>query len=233
MAKKSYKAAISNPRGDRECILIVCPGSHEQQGRKFAATMDTINNSFRCHTLYLADELDVHNGRTPAEARQQGHDWLVRHADLIEGLPVVRWREVKGDPAFQTAYDEIGRLYMQTPPVRQAIDDICREHTHVLMERFRTQGRAGFPSDLMRQSVDYMLEEIAGLAVIRQRGDFPEVYPGACFEDPAIFDRFSPVPLALPRVLPVRFVQTPQFQASGFDQAAQRITPREPSVWAL
>ncbi len=212
-----YKALISGGHSGQTVILIVCPPSHDQQGRKFLATMTALRQSrFRLEALYLADTLNVHNGATREAAREAGTSWLARHDALLGDVPVTRWDNIASDSSFERRYAESRRLYTEEPAARVAVEAICRKHATTILQR-RPQAD---PATVLENSINYMLEEIAGLAVIRARTAAPEVYPGEFFEDPALFHRLARVPLLLPEVLPVSFQPLQTEKESAPDRRA-------------
>ncbi|MEM7668064.1 MAG: hypothetical protein AAF317_02805 [Pseudomonadota bacterium] len=197
-----YDALIHGAR--QPVILIVCPPSHDQQGRKFAATMRALEG-WPIEAVYMADTLDRNNGKSHDAAYDAGTAWIERHALHLGDLPIVRWDAIRADADFERRFDEIHALYDRHPIARRAVDDICRPHAELQAQRIIAKGDMPDRCRLMRHSVNYMLEEIAGLSIIRSRTAAPEVYPGQFFADLAIFDRLSDVPLLLPSVLRVTF----------------------------
>ncbi len=200
---KMYKAHIRGPPQD--VILIACPPSHDQQGRKLEATMRALKENFNVQALYLADTLNAHNTGSSEIARRQGDAWLDRHGDMLDDLPIIRWDDICSHSDFEVRHREIRRLYSENGTARSAVDCICARHVATVIERLLAQGVEPDEADLMRRSVNYMLEEIAGLSIIRDMTDAPEVYSGECFADPEIFDRLTSTTLKLPKVLPVAF----------------------------
>ena len=205
--KKRYTAHIEG-RKRKDCILIVCPGSHDQSGAKLKASLEAIAESFQSCRLFLADTLDRHNTNSKA-ARARGDLWLTQHKAMLGNLldDMVRWDEVKADPSFSGRYQAITSLYETNASAHAAISDICEQHTNLVQARVQAKGQAFDREDYKRRSVAYMIEEVAGLAVIRSWTNAPEVYPGLYFDDPLLFTRLAPddVSLTLPRVYPVRF----------------------------
>lgn len=197
-----YDALIHGAR--QPVILIVCPPSHDQQGRKFAATMRALEG-WPIEAVYMADTLDRNNGKSHDAAFEAGTAWIRRHEAYLGDLPIVRWDAIRAATDFERRFEEIHALYARHPIARQAVDGICRPHAELQAQRILAKGGMPDRCRLMQHSVNYMLEEIAGLSIIRSRTAAPEIYPGQYFADPAIFDRLSDLPLLLPSVLPVTF----------------------------
>jgi len=200
----TYNAIL---QGDPQpVILVVCPPSHDQQGRKFAATMQALEG-WPIERLYMADTLDRHNGRTHAEAYANGSAWLDRHREWVSNIPLTRWDDLRADASFARRLAAIQNLYADNQIARNAIDRICRPHARLIYERLKEKGHFADPVTLLKNSINYMLEEIAGLAIIRSHTTSPEVYPNEYFMDPDIFDRLSEETLSLPRVIPISFAR--------------------------
>lgn len=204
MAKR-YDVRINNPNNERDCILIVCPPSHDQQGAKFRATIESLHGRYNLRCIWIADALDEHNSGSLLLALQRGQEWIDRHNHLLGNTPIRRWQEVRRHPDFAAKYDEVKRLYHECLAARAAIDDICHTHAITIAARQIARGLAPDHSSLMSRCINYMLEEIAGLSIIRDLGDLPEIYPGAHFSDPDIFHRIARISLRLPRVIPLSF----------------------------
>ncbi|MDB5490329.1 MAG: hypothetical protein JWO78_178 [Micavibrio sp.] len=200
-----YKAIVDNPQGVKDVILIVCPPSHDQQGAKFAATMETIRAQFNLQAIWLADSLDRHNSGSVLKATQRGDDWLQRHGGLIQGIPVHRWAEVRKHPDFEMKYAEINRLYVSSLEARKAVDEICARQANIIAARVISKGQTPDITDLQRRCVSYMLEEIAGLSIIRSHTDAPEIYPGDHFASPEVFHGLARIPLKIPPVMKLTF----------------------------
>jgi len=221
MAKKNYIGLIDAPTNAKSCILIVCPRSHEQSGAKLKATLDAIKARFGACPLFLADTLDVHNRmgdgvsleQARRMARSYGDTWLEQHRSMLncffdDAPDITRWTEITNHSDFAHRYNAIMGLYASNLVARHAINSICYAHTRVQTKRKKKASTA-----LMKNSISYMLEEIAGLSIIHDINPAPEVYPGLYFEDSLIFDRLcAKTQLALPSVYPITFAREQTYE---------------------
>ena len=134
---------------------------------------------------------------------------------------ITRWADVTAHPTFSDRYSEIQRIYRAHKEAQTLIDDICAEHALLAATRLKAKGQ-DVPLDRLKQSsVSYMLEEIAGLAVIHSLDPAPEIYPGLFFENPETFNQYSSGPnLRIPSVRPVRFIPATQEKENRFKDAA-------------
>lgn len=77
-----------------------------------------------------------------------------------------------------------------------------------MVERWQERGRIPNKDRFFTLSLECMLEEYAGLSVIRSWTEAPEVYPGDYFAADflARHNRIAPeIDMTIPAVLPVRF----------------------------
>jgi hypothetical protein len=182
-------------------------------GKPFIMYVKEAAKTFEGAHIILADTLDAYNmvsPSTPLEmcepvALAMGDRWLRKHLDIVSSIfngniTLSRWSEVKADPNFMEKYDTVVRLYNTCQPVRNYINSICAMYVQQKVDR----NDSGIKHDtdlLMENSVNYMLEEVAGTSVYWSWYRCQAIYPGQYFEDAEFFNRYCDTNLTVPTAI--------------------------------
>jgi hypothetical protein len=193
-------SAVLPDHSAKECLMTIFPGSAEQRGDRLRATLRAISDRFEKCTIIFADALDFWNGmirhdntdKAAAFAQERGTEWQRAYGkDVLSILGdracLVPWDRVKEDERFAPALAAMIHLNETSGPVRDRYQSFAGMHA----DRLKNRGVqvAVDRETLIRYCTAYQMEEYAGLSVIRQWTDAPEVYPGFCIDDPAFFER--------------------------------------------
>jgi hypothetical protein len=185
--EQGYHATISL-KADRafNCMLIVNPSDPEQSGQRLQATINAINENFNSAQIFLADTLDTPFAGTTALARKKGTSWIEENRSCLGSFSnnLVRWDEIREHPTFNERLENVK-----------------------LLHEFDKEGYD--ERTIMRKMVNYALEEVAGLAVIREITPSPEIYAHERYGDPHVFGRLNAsyidADLTLPLIYPVTY----------------------------
>ncbi len=183
--------------------IIICPGTHNQNGRHLMALLAAAGaESVR---VFLCDSLARYNLGSYEVATAVGDDWLKRHKEILKKIIVKRWDDILSHPTYISRRKLVQNIYDNVPQVKRVIDDVCNANTNARLIR-----KSDLDHDtVMKNSIHYMLEEVAGLAVIHEMSPWPEINPGEYFSDPYLFDRHvtGPLRLVIPAVIPLQQTQ--------------------------
>lgn len=86
-------------------------------------------------------------------------------------------------------YELIQQLYEENSEIREYVHHICSTYVDIMAERIYRQGHLPDKDKMMRKSINYTLEEVAGTATYNSWFNAPVIYLGAYFEDPDMFNR--------------------------------------------
>lgn len=209
--QKKYEAVIGH---ENDYILVICPGSHDQSGSKLLATLEANPN---CRHVWLADTLDAWNRlRTceslddaRAQALENGDEWLKRH-DFILKYPLIRWETLRSNRSFKERELLIREILEAPCPARDAFREQAGKHAALTASRWRAGGKIPNVKRFEWLSMEYLIEEYAGLSLIRSVCPFPEIYPGEYFPCDILVksNRIRPeIDLTLPVHIPVEFLR--------------------------
>ena len=167
MSAIRYKVKPLKKGGDQSlgvARLDISVGMEYHEGEKLKATVDWAKRRFETVIVSVADSLQRYNlDNNYSLSMALGDQWLARNKDIIEGCRVQRWDDVIQHPLY-----DIGRvqdLYLRNTAFRLLIED--------QIDSLKLQKA---PRDA---SVEYLLEEIAGFAVLFKTQPAIDIYPGS------------------------------------------------------
>ena len=167
MSAIRYKVKPLKKGGDQSlgvARLDISVGMEYHEGEKLKATVDWAKRRFETVIVSVADSLQRYNlDNNYSLSMALGDQWLARNKDIIEGCRVQRW-----DDVIQHRLYDIGRvqdLYLRNTAFRLLIED--------QIDSLKLQKA---PRDA---SVEYLLEEIAGFAVLFKTQPAIDIYPGS------------------------------------------------------
>jgi hypothetical protein len=100
--------------------------------------------------------------------------------------------------------EAIKQLFYENEEVRQYFRETAAAHTKITCSRWHQKGIHPEKEKFYKLATDYIMEEYAGLTVIRSWTGWPEVYPGHSLEDPHFFNKRSKnskIELTLPALI--------------------------------
>lgn len=201
----SEKLSIIIPDGTKgdKCIMPVCKCIDGMHGNRFKALVEETSKHFDKVHLVICDSLDAHNLAEKGDnlwneaievSIQSANRWIRKHLHFIEKFfgeefEVTRWDDLKTDSEFDARYKLVQKLYDENEDIKDYIHQICRTYVDMSAERIYKQGHIPNKEKMMRKSINYTLEEVAGTATYNEWFKSPVIYLGAYFEDPEIFNR--------------------------------------------
>ncbi|MGB3465745.1 MAG: hypothetical protein WBA74_10760 [Cyclobacteriaceae bacterium] len=187
------------------CIIPVCGGSAEMNGAYFKNYVGEAGKHFKNVRLVLCDTLDTYNMADKNSAlwkqayevsRSSGDRWLRKHFDFVKSsflgdVNLTRWDDIKQDSLFEDRFSISCHLYQSNQIIKDWVHRICNHYVDLSTERAYARGHSVNKAKMLKRSIDYMLEEIAGTATYYNWFKCPAVYPGEYFDDPDLFNRHS------------------------------------------
>lgn len=156
--KKAGNQAVTTAR------LDISVGMEYHEGEKLKATVDWAKNKYQKVIVSVADSLQRYNlNNNYALSIRLGDEWIERNKDAIEGCFVQRW-----DSILNHLFYDIGlvkNLYVNDLAFRLLIEDQINSLKLVKSSK--------------ESSVEYLLEEIAGFAVLFRTQPAVDIYPGS------------------------------------------------------
>ncbi|HAI13474.1 MAG: hypothetical protein CMJ41_03245 [Phycisphaerae bacterium] len=174
-----YKLKTKTPAWQEHprCSLEISLLTTKFDGNKLKATIEWVNRHFEACTINLADTLYRHNlAGTPHEsptqvARRLGDEWLFRNNEILEFLTVpyqiIRWDSFLNHPEFASIQSYFAKLYQTDQIFKDLVDQDAR--------MFVARGES---NRSMQNSVDFILEELAGDELHSRMYKYVYVYPG-------------------------------------------------------
>jgi len=233
------RAPAGGGRKFSRCRLDISVGQPYHEGEKFKAAVDWVNRYaedpfVRCDVV-VVDTLQRHTmaglGADPAaasvEARLAGDEWILRHRDDLATLTmpwrIVRWDELLGHPRLPAMRARLGRLTEAEPNFRAAISTAGT----AFVARIHARG-IPVPDDerLLRCSCDYLLEEMAVIAVLQEERPAVDCYPGSWRPFEAIRTGVPGLPEGL-RTLEWVQLRLKRRPATRTDQPVRRASPTQ------
>lgn len=202
MSHKKWKgqATIDLPENVDQCVMTVCPGSPDQRGQKFKATMQAAAQRLDRLVIILASDLDEHNLKRmiPANealdfARLRGKNWMALHAEMVikemgNRVKIVPMAELTtGD--FKERETLLHTLYQDGGPVTEWFDYSADLNADDLIERKLSKGVHIERWALKQNTIDYLCAEYAMKSKSWERFGLPEIYPGMVVHDPDFFQK--------------------------------------------
>lgn len=165
-------------------------GRREHEGKRFYATLQLMNASFKSCTLLIVDSLYRHTLKINhpqvednvlwKEAITAGISWLKRNQGACQLLTIphqiIHWEECLNHADFSKQYRIISNLYETDILFREAIDQNAKQY----LDRYLHRGEKAVEFNYQQANaccVDYLKEECAGMCLwVDGQYDF-EVYP--------------------------------------------------------
>lgn len=204
-------------------------GSHEQSGRKLSAIIDFVLEHFseKPFTFFLCDSLNAHNiiamnNISLLEARKHAVSkadlWLADNKKYLDKLKphhiIARWDEYLYNQKYTDAWYDIKGLYDQDLLFRQIVFQDVDEHIDRIIKNKNIEMCAERLLLLKQCSINYLLEECAGLAIafdVKDYNNVIEFYPGNLAKCLGYFERKA-MPVSL-NALSLRRTEIIQYMA--------------------
>jgi tRNA-dependent cyclodipeptide synthase len=187
------RAPAGGGRKHARCRLDVSVGQPYHEGEKLKATVDWVNryagDPFDWCDIVVVDSLQRHtmaarDGTDPATALQkateQGDEWIARNQSVIDALRVpvslLRWQMLIEDPQFRAMRARLDALVAAEPLFADAIE----RGAELFVSRARKHGAVIRDEPLwLRCSRDYLIEEMAVIAILQEVRPAIDCYPGS------------------------------------------------------
>jgi|GEM_PF-1993701 len=189
------------------CFIGVSYQNENHQGAKLDAMLNWAQNNFRYIVISVSDTLHRYNlissGMGIEEAldksKQYGDVWESNNRDILKKYPIMAihsWDDWRYHPTFLQKHQAVRELHSGLNPV---IGDGFAEAVDRDVEAFLNRAnRAGLSEAQRRKiasgSTNFLIEEVAGYAVIADHYYAARVYPGAILESFKFFKETTPVP---------------------------------------
>lgn len=212
-------------RTDPRLRLTVCPGSPDQRGQKFKATLEAAARRLDRLVIILASDLDEHNLKRLVAAnealdfaRVRGANWLALHADTAreamgKRVDIVPMADLTGGD-FREREALIKSMYERGGPVTTWFDYSADLNAEDLYGRKSKKGVMIEKWALKQNTLDYLAAEYAMKSKSWERFGLPEIYPGMVIHDPHFFQSENTarpeLDLTIPTVYPIQLVEDPK-----------------------
>ncbi len=169
--------------------LEISVGQNYHEGQKFLCTTDWAKTRFKNVVILCNDTLQrynlalVHGGEPDdylKETFRSGSDWIRRNWSALSGIRIARWEDWRSAPDFLNALNHARNLYLDNPAFHHAVSQSISS----VYERRLLRGAIS-ESDkdrFFRLSLDYLMEETAGLALAYRDYHGISAYPGTFLE---------------------------------------------------
>lgn len=220
MKKTSLLADFKGVQPPQNHVLFtVCPGSDTQRGDMLRASVLAVRDAGWHVTFLMADTLDFWNMKRSipddagamTAARERGRDWMRAYKPDLDEMwggryRTLYWDEIKSRPEFDDRINTIHQIYRSNPEVREEFDGRVERHTSRLIARLAEKGKSVNRDWFKECSLNYLLEEYAGLTVLKSLYPYPEVYGGDCIHQPDFLAKNGGGPkMMIPEVIGIDF----------------------------
>lgn len=172
------------------CLLTVSVGQQTQEGERFRATMDLVNNSFRSCVVCINDSLQRHTmaiikGAKEAKdlydlSMQEGDAWLKRNEKYFDRLTIplqiIRWDTWLNHPNFIESQNKIRTLINQDKSYKDAFCNAIDEFLVKYSKRVPNSKNFDLET-AWKFCFDFVIEECASLNLWHELNCQYEVYP--------------------------------------------------------
>lgn len=193
---------------DTEAMIVIRPHNDIFSGAKFEAMMIATRLRYSRFKLVMADTLECHILGTRTEGKEAAAEWLVQNAQYLtdkEINSIMRWSDIIDDANFERKYETLKLLYHSNDDARYYINMKCADRMRALVTQKQRANEKFDEKKLMQSVLNYRLEELAGLSVLRDQKDIPELCVEDFVGDDLLYDRLSSTKLKMPRIYPVTF----------------------------
>ncbi len=167
MSVFKYKVKPLKKGGDQSLStarLDISVGMEYHEGAKLEATVEWAKSRYQSVIISVADTLQRYNlNGDYALSLALGDEWIERNQDIIKGCIIQRWDDVINHPYYDIR--RVQALYLSNRAFRLLIED------QINSLKFQKTSREA--------SVEYLLEEIAGFAVLFRTQPAIDIYPGS------------------------------------------------------
>lgn len=195
----------SNWRDFNTCRLQVSVGQPYHEGEKFQATMNWVSERFENIILCVNDTLQRYNtlAENPALSEDQsavlwnkmGSEWIERNSVYFSSATnctIYRWDDWILSPEYEERHNQVMNFFSTNANFRSSIQKNVMDFWH---RKAMKDGQHSIESQLsfIQQSERYLLEETAVFAMMFQKHNAVDIYPGTTLL-PATLFRGNPVP---------------------------------------
>lgn len=175
---KEEKQTLPNSR----CLVGISVGRAYQEGEKFLATMDLINETFGSCTIIVADTLQRHNLRLKGLSAQEaykkssmlGDEWLERNRLAYSGLSIpvemYRWDYWLNHCGYQYYRNKLDEMYLNDDEFNASVND-------TIMNFVKRRHSSFGDVVAFEHCAEYLLEECALFVLFAETGCEFFVYP--------------------------------------------------------
>jgi tRNA-dependent cyclodipeptide synthase len=169
-------------------LLTISVGQRPHEGKRFAATLRSINDTFKKCTIAVCDTLQRHslsiisNSLTAENlyevTKKEGDQWIERNEEIIEDIMdidcnIKRWDEWLFHDKYQILRQEVNELYKNDNGFYSIINSLADDFTKRLFSR----GYNLDEKNSITKCTEYLLEECAAMSIWYDEGYDFEIYP--------------------------------------------------------
>ncbi|MCB9989319.1 MAG: tRNA-dependent cyclodipeptide synthase [Rhodospirillales bacterium] len=173
--------------------MEISVGRAYQEGAKLEAAMEWATAHFKRVVVLVADTQQRYNfmfadplseEKAFAKASALGETWIARNEDCLKraNVEIVRWEDVKQDPAYMDAYAAIVKLYDTDKEFKRDVDRGITEHWQ------RQDLSDGDFHRYFALSKSYALEELAVFSIFYKDQGGISAYPGTLTFTQAMYE---------------------------------------------
>ena len=208
-AEQQYLALLGHSAfPDKEAMIIIRPLDENLSGAKLEALLNAVRMRYKSFKIVMADTLAGHILGSRGKGKDAAAEWLVKNAQYMtdkEINGIISWDIIAGGKAFERKHETLKLLYHTHEDARYYVNMTCADRMRRLVAQKQRSGEAFDQKDLMQGILSYRLEELAGLAMLREKKDIPELSTEDYVSDDRLYDRMTKETLVMPRIYPVTF----------------------------
>lgn len=193
ITKASYKNCAIEDRkrfNISSCILPISIGQPIHEGKKFEATLNLVNSTFKKATILIDDSIQRFTmkisspidelSQLRSKAIRLGKEWLERNSTIINSLEiennVIHWDFWIENPNYPEFNKIVLDYYSSSATYKNAI----HENINVFLSRFNAKNKQLSKIELdeaFKLCLDYLLEECSSMMLWASSGYDFEIYP--------------------------------------------------------
>jgi len=193
---------------DTEAMIIIRLSNDDLTGAKFEALINATRLRYKSFKIIMADTIEGHLVGSREQGKDMAAEWLVKNAQYMtdkEINGIISWDKIAGGAVFKRKHDMLKLLYTGNDDARYYINMTCADRMRRLVGKTPANNNGADQKELMKNVLNYRLEELAGLAILRDKNDIPELSTEDFVSDDRLYDRLSKETLIMPRIYPVTF----------------------------
>jgi|GEM_PF-3734838 len=206
-AQKEYIALIGHGAfADKTALIPIRLHNTDLSGARFEALIKAARLRFDKYTLVLMDSIENHLIGSGGRAKAQ--DWIRTNKDVLTPKDIdsiITWANIRDMAGFARKHSMLELLYQTNDDARYYVNWACAQRMQAIKAQCIRNGVTFDEKKMMKNVLNYRLEELAGLSMLRDKADMPEICSEDFVNDDLLYDRLSSEKLAMPRVLPVTF----------------------------